>query len=132
MSKHISIEKEATIAKKFPINAMHDITEGGIFGAVAEMAEASKVGAVIDVNSIEINPITQKICSVLGVDVYRLISSGSLIISAPNPAPLINELRKMESKQALWENSQKTNILSLTLEIGKKILKPRAMSCLRQ
>lgn len=94
MSKHISIEKEATIAKKFPINAMHDITEGGIFGAVAEMAEASKVGAVIDVNSIEINPITQEICSVLGVDVYRLISSGSLIISAPNPAPLINELRK--------------------------------------
>ncbi|MDI9587857.1 MAG: AIR synthase-related protein [Acidobacteriota bacterium] len=29
------------------MNAMHDITEGGIFGAVAEMAEASKVGAVI-------------------------------------------------------------------------------------
>ena len=34
--------------------AMHDVTEGGIFGALWEMAEASGVGLEIDVKKIPI------------------------------------------------------------------------------
>lgn len=93
LSKSISIVKEAAIARKHNVNAMHDITEGGVFGAITEMAESAKVGAYLDTTKIVINPITEKVCKVLEVDPYRLISSGSLIISTPEPGIIIKELK---------------------------------------
>lgn len=93
LSKSISVVKEAQIARKYNVNAMHDITEGGVFGAIAEMAESAKVGAYLDTSKIKINPITQKICNVLGVDPFRLISSGSLIISSKESDIIIKELQ---------------------------------------
>lgn len=89
LAESISINKEATIAKNFDINAMHDITEGGVFGAITEMAEASGIGAHIDVKKIKINEVTKKICDALEVNPYRLISSGSLIISTPEPQKVL-------------------------------------------
>lgn len=79
----ISIAKEASVARKFKINAMHDITEGGVFGAVCEMAEAAHIGADVFAEKIPLLPVTKKLCDGLGIDPYRLISSGSLLISVP-------------------------------------------------
>ncbi len=92
LGKSISIAKEAAIARQFDISAMHDITEGGVFGAIAEMAESSGVGALIDVGSIQVADVTKKICRALQTDVYRLISSGSLIISTNQPDEVIAAL----------------------------------------
>lgn len=94
IGNNISINIEADIAKNFEINAMHDITEGGLFGAVTEMAEASSVGAIIDTKKIKIDAVTKKICDVLDVDPYRLISSGSLLISASKPEEIIKALKE--------------------------------------
>lgn len=92
MGKSISIAKEAAIARQFDVSAMHDITEGGIFGAIAEMAESAGVGATIDVKSVRVHDVTKKICATLHTDVYRLISSGSLIISAKDPTRVLEAL----------------------------------------
>ncbi len=45
----LSVLPEAEIAVRCGVCAMHDVTEGGIFGALWEMAEASGVGLEIDV-----------------------------------------------------------------------------------
>ncbi len=89
LKNSISITVETLIARRHNNNAMHDITEGGLFGALAEMAQASGVGAVIETDKVKTHPVTEKICSSLGVDKYRLISSGSLLISAPRPKELL-------------------------------------------
>lgn len=94
LGKSIGISEEAAIARKFDISAMHDITEGGIFGAITEMAESSAVGALIDVKSIKVAEVTKKICLALQTDVYRLISSGSLIISTKEPQNVIDALNE--------------------------------------
>ncbi len=40
--ENISVVKEGLISGKFGVNSMHDITEGGILGAIWEVAKASK------------------------------------------------------------------------------------------
>jgi len=44
---YVSVLKEGIIAGTFGVNSMHDVTEGGILGAVWEVTEASETGAVI-------------------------------------------------------------------------------------
>ena len=54
-SQYLPILKEAAIAGKSNVSAMHDITEGGVFGALWEMAESAGVGLTIDLKKIPIN-----------------------------------------------------------------------------
>jgi hydrogenase maturation factor len=91
----ISVVKEALIAKEYA-TAMHDPTEGGIAGALHEMADASGVGFCVDTEKIILREETKKICSALSVDPLQLISSGSLLItvSKENSLPLLTKLRK--------------------------------------
>ncbi len=44
----LSVVEDARIAKKCQVSAMHDITEGGVFGALWEMAEGAGVGLEVD------------------------------------------------------------------------------------
>lgn len=66
---------------KEKINALHDPTEGGVFTAVYEMAEASNMGVKLYKNRIPVDPITQKITEKMKLNPYYLLSSGSLLIS---------------------------------------------------
>lgn len=70
------------------VSAMHDITEGGVKGAVAEMCEACGLGATIYFSRVPVLGITQKLCAHYALDVYSLISSGSMLISAGDGAAL--------------------------------------------
>ncbi|MGC1120900.1 MAG: AIR synthase family protein [Candidatus Methanofastidiosia archaeon] len=91
----ISVVKEALLSRKYA-TAMHDPTEGGIAGALHELADASQVGFSVDVDKIPVSQETRAICSALSVDPLRLISSGSLLITVPKDATslLVDVLRK--------------------------------------
>jgi len=90
--KDISVVKEGIIAGKFGVNSMHDVTEGGVLGAVWEVAEASGKGAVIYAEKIPVLEETLKICSIYNIDPFRLISSGCMIITCKNGKDLVKEL----------------------------------------
>lgn len=90
----ISVIKEGRIAVECGVNSMHDITEGGIYGAITELCEASQVGAEIDTKSIPLSDLTIKICNILNLEPYRLISSGSMIMTTSKPEILIEKLEK--------------------------------------
>jgi len=80
--RQISIVKDATVAfKSGGVHAMHDPTEGGVAGALHEMADASGLGVKIIQNKIRVQPETAEICRFFGVDPLRLIASGSLLIA---------------------------------------------------
>ena len=93
----ISIFKEAVVSNNnFTITSMHDITEGGLFCAIAETAIASKLGVVINRDKIKVLPEPSELSKIFNIDPYSTISSGSLIISI-NPqftGDLINLLAK--------------------------------------
>jgi len=88
----ISVIPEGMIASKLGANAMHDVTEGGVLGAVWEVAEASKKGVVIYEDKIPIAEETEKICRLYSIDPLRLISSGCMIITSSEGDLMVREL----------------------------------------
>ena len=79
----VSVVPEGVAAGKVGTHGMHDITEGGILGAVWEMCQISRTGAEVWEDAIPMHPETEKICRLFDVDPLRLISSGSMIIIVP-------------------------------------------------
>ncbi|MGH2664140.1 MAG: AIR synthase family protein [Actinomycetota bacterium] len=61
------------------VTAMHDATEGGVIGGLAEVAAASKVGMRVELEAIPIRPEVRAVCDHLGIDPYISISEGTLI-----------------------------------------------------
>lgn len=80
----ISVVKEGVAAGKAGAGPMHDVTEGGILGAVWEICHLSGTGAQLDMDKIPVRPVTERICQRLGLDPYRLISSGCMLIVVGN------------------------------------------------
>jgi HAD superfamily hydrolase (TIGR01509 family) len=77
----ISILPEARIAADCPgVSAMHDVTEGGLATALAELATAGRHQITVEMERIAFFPETLTICSALGIDPLGLIGSGSLLI----------------------------------------------------
>lgn len=83
MAGAISVVPEALAAMDAGVTAMHDVTEGGVLGALWEMAAAADVGVEVFRRQIPVHPVTSQICSVLAVDPLKLISSGVLLAAAP-------------------------------------------------
>lgn len=77
----LSVLPEGLLAAECGVCAMHDVTEGGVYGAVWEMCQAAGLGAQINKASIPLMPVTQRICEVLKLDPYRLISSGVMLMA---------------------------------------------------
>lgn len=94
MEKYLSVVPEAAAAVKSGVNAMHDVTEGGIFGALWEMAEASGVGLEIDLKKIPVRQESIEICEYFGINPYELISSGSMLMAASDGDMLVRNLEK--------------------------------------
>jgi hydrogenase maturation factor len=92
--KHISVVKEARIGKNLGVSAMHDVTEGGIYGALWEIAAASRVGIKVDLKKIPIKQETVEICEFYDLNPYLLISSGCMLMGTDHGNELVEELGK--------------------------------------
>lgn len=92
--QYLSVMGEAAIAVSSGVGAMHDVTEGGIFGALWEMAEASSVGLEIDLKRIPIRQETVEICEFFDINPYELISSGCMLMAAEDGNTLVRKLEK--------------------------------------
>ncbi len=93
-SRYLSVVPDAAIATSVGVSAMHDVTEGGIFGALWEIAEAGGCGLEIDLLDIPVRQETVEICEQFGLNPYGLISSGSMLICAPNGLDIVRQLKK--------------------------------------
>jgi len=93
----ISIYNEALISNdNFLLTSMHDLTEGGLFCGLAEIAIASDLGLLIKKEQINVLPEPLELSKVFKINPYNTISSGSLLISINDEftEDLINLLRK--------------------------------------
>lgn len=121
MVDNISVVKEGIIGGKIGVSSMHDVTEGGILGAVWEVCEASKVGCNIFRDKIALAEETIEICKFFDIDPLKLISSGTMLMTV-NPKKekeLIEELNKSGIQAAvIGEITEKGRHL---IENNKKI-----------
>jgi len=92
--RFLSIVPEAATAVKSGVCAMHAVSEGGIFGALWEMAEGAGVGLEIDWKRILVKQETVEICEFFGLNPYLLMAGGCLLMAADNGHGLVRALEE--------------------------------------
>lgn len=122
--RYLSVVPEAAIAVRSGVSAMHDVTEGGIYGALWEMAEASGVGLEIDLKCLPIRQETVEICEVYDLNPYGLISSGSMLIAADHGYDLVRELEKNGIFAAVVGKATAGNDRVIRKEEERRFLEP--------
>ena len=91
-SEDYSVCREAEIAVEHGAAAMQDLSEGGIFGALWEMADGAGVGLDVALKRIPIRQETVEICEFFGVNPYQMLSTGSLLIAAADGEGLVQKM----------------------------------------
>ncbi|MCX8185283.1 MAG: AIR synthase family protein [Sulfolobales archaeon] len=82
--ERVSVVREALLlAEHRLVTSMHDPTEGGLIGGLAEIAYASGTTIYIRENAVRVAEETETISRALGIDPLRLISSGALVATTP-------------------------------------------------
>lgn len=104
MVDSISVVKEGILCGEIGVNSMHDVTEGGLLGAIWEVCEASKTGCNVYRDKIAIADETKEICNYLNIDPLKLISSGSMLITV-----------SPEKESKVVEKLMENNILATTI-----------------
>lgn len=123
-SEQLSVVKDARTAVSVGVTAMHDVTEGGIFGALWEIAEASGCGLEIELLDIPVRQETIEICEYFGINPYGLISSGSMLITAPNGSDVVRSLKQEGINAALIGKVTKGNDRVLINGDERRFLEP--------
>ncbi len=107
--KYLSVLPESRIAVEHKVAAMHDVTEGGVFGALWEMGEASGVGLDIDLKAIPVKQETIEVCEYFGINPYELISSGAMLIATEDGNGLVRKLEAAGISSAIIGKSNSSN-----------------------
>ena len=91
-SEDYSVCREAEIAIEHGAAAMQDLSEGGIFGALWEMADGAGIGLDVALKRIPIQQETVEICEFFGVNPYQMLSTGALLVAAADGEGLVQKM----------------------------------------
>lgn len=80
----ISVVRDAQVATQAgAVTAMHDPTEGGLSGAVWELAQACGHSLVIDPKAVPIPALSARVCQAFLINPLETIASGALLLTTP-------------------------------------------------
>lgn len=90
--RYLSVIPEAATAVKSGVCGMHDVSRGGIFAALWEMASGAGVGLNVYLKKIPVRQETIEICEYFNLNPYELLSGGCLIMTASDGEKLVRDL----------------------------------------
>lgn len=73
---------------------LHDLSEGGIFGALWELGQSSGVGMEVELHKIPIRQETVEICEFFDINPYKLIAGGSLLLAVENGTAAVRAMEQ--------------------------------------
>ena len=91
--RFLDLVPEAATAVKSGVCAMHDVSEGGIFAALWELAEKTGVGLTIELKKLPLRQETVEVCEYCEVNPYELLSGGCLIMVTSDGDRLVETLQ---------------------------------------
>lgn len=124
MIDYISVVPEAMVARAVGVTSMHDVTEGGIFGALWEIGAASKVGLEVDLKKILLKQETVEICEFYDLNPYMLISSGCMLMITDKGNLLVDRLKAEGIAAAVIGRITKGNDRIIINEDERRFLEP--------
>lgn len=118
--------------------AMHDISQGGVFGALWELAERGGVGLDADLRKIPIRQETIEICEFFDLNPYQLYGQGGLLVSADQGEALVEYLnglgipasvmgRITDGKDRILHNGQELRYLDRPAQDALWVLEEREL-----
>lgn len=119
---YMSVRTEAAVAAQSGVAAMHDISEGGIYGALWEMGLCSGVGLEIDLKRLPIRQETVEICEFFEINPYKLLSTGSMLMAARDGDALVRALRQADVEAVVVGKATDTNDRVLLYEDERRYL----------
>ncbi|QLG49053.1 AIR synthase family protein [Natrinema halophilum] len=87
-----SVRDALTAAAAGTVTAMHDVTEGGLAGALTEMADGAGVRFAINRAAVPMRPGVREVCDSLEIDPWAATSCGSLVIAVEPDS--VDDVRK--------------------------------------
>ncbi len=123
----ISVVPDSRVAVAYGVKAMHDITEGGIYGALWEMASGAKVGFEVELDAIPIKRATIEICEHFAINPYELISSGSMLMGTTDGPGLVRAMAEAGIHSAhIGKVTEGNERLILGKDIRRSLRPPKA------
>lgn len=120
--KYLSVIPEAATAMKSGVCGMHDVSRGGIFGALWEMASGAGVGLEIDLKKLPVKQETIEICEFFELNPYELLSGGCLIMATEDGNGLVAALAREEIPAVIVGRTTEGNDRILYNEDEKRYL----------
>lgn len=122
---YISVLEEGRVAAKHNVSSMHDITEGGLLGALFEVAAAADKGFVIYEDKVPMLDVTKKIVNEFKIDPLRLISSGSMLITSSEGEKVVEDLEKVGIKGTIIGKVTKSKGILISNGLELEVEEPK-------
>ena len=110
--------------KNLGIRHMHDVAEGGVFGAVWELCERLSAGVELDLKKIPICQETVEICEYFDVNPYQLKGDGALLFVTHDSGAAIKALKEAGISAAVIGRMKEGNDRILVNEDETRFLEP--------
>lgn len=92
-TESLSVLQEGLLAAG-SVHYMHDVTEGGLYGALYEASMAIGKGIYVDKRRVPVFDVMQDLCEALNCDIFRMISSGSMLMIGPDQEDILKKFQK--------------------------------------
>lgn len=81
-----------TAAQAGTVHAMHDVTEGGLRGALCELAASADVRLDVDSTAVPLRPGVEAVCTALNLDPWACTAAGTLLLAvAPDSVDAVRD-----------------------------------------
>jgi len=120
----VSVLPEIKVLKELGIHHMHDVAEGGVFGAVWELCERLNAGVELDLKKIPICQETVEICEYFDVNPYQLKGDGALLFLTHDSATAIKVLKEAGIPAVVIGRINESNDRILVNEDETRFLEP--------
>ncbi len=106
---YLSVASEAAIALKSGVYTMHDVRNGGIFGALWEVSRKIGVGLCVDLKKIPVKQETIEVCEFFDLNPYQLLSGGALLMVTADGRGLVKALEEEKIPASIIGSTNGTN-----------------------
>lgn len=120
----VSVLPEIEIVKQHGVRHMHDVAEGGVFGAVWELCERLCAGVELDLKNIPICQDTVEICEFFDVNPYQLKGDGALLFLTHDSATVLRALKEQGISACVIGHITNSNDRILLNEDETRYLEP--------
>lgn len=123
---YLSVASEAAIALKSGVYTMHDVRNGGIFGALWEVSRKIGVGLCVDLKKIPVKQETIEVCEFFDLNPYQLLSGGALLMVAADGRGLVKALEEENIPACIIGSTNGTNDKIVVNQDETRYLEPPA------